>query len=121
MELSYVVCGACGTMHQMTDEEGICQVIAFPGPVRAQRMVSVRDVGGDLIETPEWDVTGEMLPSREHPGGIAALDQFACVHCGQKGRMLTVKDLRAPAGRYREAECPVCKAPLEGVGVSDWI
>jgi hypothetical protein len=116
-----VACGACGTMHRLIDRDGTCLVTAFPGPVRRMRTITVRDVGGDEVETEEFAVEGDLRTVGDHPGGIAALGQLSCSRCGQVGRMLTEADLRGPGGRYREASCPVCGQPLEGFGVSDWI
>lgn len=121
LEEALVACGACGTMHRLTEQNGVCQVSAFSGPVRAMRSVTVRDVGGDLVETSELAVEGDLRPLGEHPGGIAALGRLACGHCGQVGRMVTAAELRDPAGRYRTAPCPVCGQPLEGFGVTDWV
>jgi hypothetical protein len=121
LEELWVACGACGTMHRLTERDGACRVTAFPGPVRGMRMVTDRDVGGDAVETPELAVEGDPRAVGDLPGGLAALGRLACGHCGQVGRMLTAADLRAPGGGYRQADCPVCGQPLVGFGVSDWI
>lgn len=121
LEELWVACGACGTMHRLTEQAGVCRVLAFPGPVRGMRAVTVRDVCGDAVETEEFAVEGDPREVGELPGGLAALGRLACGHCGQVGRMVTSADLRGPGGRYREADCPVCGGPLEGFGVSDWL
>ena len=121
LEHRWVACGACGTMHRLTEQDGVCRVVAYPGPVRGMREVTVRDVCGDPVQTSELAVDGEPREVGELPGGLAALDRLACGHCGQAGRMVTSADLRGPGGKYREADCPVCGGPLEGFGVSDWI
>lgn len=64
---------------------------------------------------------GDVRDVGESTGGIKALDRLACGHCGQVGRMVTSRELRAPDGRYRDAPCPVCASPLDGFGLSDWI
>ena len=121
LEHLWVACGACGTMHRLTERDGVCRVTAFPGPVRGMRAVTVRDVGGDEVETPELAVDGDLRAAGDLPGGIAALERLPCGHCGQVGRMVTSEQLRDPAGRYRQADCPVCGQPLDGFGVTDWI
>jgi hypothetical protein len=121
LEEVLVACGACGTMHRLTERDGTCRVTAFPGPVRAMRTVTVRDVCGDEVETSEWAVEGGLRAVGDHPGGIAALGRLPCSHCVQVGRMVTSADLRDPAGRYRQADCPVCSQPLDGFGVTDWV
>jgi hypothetical protein len=121
LEEVQVACGACGTMHRLTERDGTCRVTAFPGPVRGMRTVTVRDVCGDEVETSELAVEGDPRAVGDHPGGVAALGRLPCSHCGQVGRMVTVADLRDPFGRYRQADCPVCGQPLDGFGVTDWV
>jgi hypothetical protein len=121
LEELWVACGACGTMHRLTERDGTCRVTVFPGPVREMRTVKVRDICGDEVETSELAVEGDPRAVGDLPGGIAALGRLVCGRCGQVGRMLTAADLRAPGGGYRQADCPVCDHPLEGFGVSDWI
>lgn len=121
MEELWVACGACGTMHRLTEQAGACRVAAFPGPVRGMKQVMRPDGFGGEYETSEFEVDGDMRDVGELPGGLAALDRLACGHCGQAGRMVTCADLRAPGGGYRVAPCPVCGKPLEGFGVSDWL
>lgn len=121
LEHVWVACGACGTMHRLTEQAGACRVLAFPGPVRGMRAVTLPDGGGGVYDTEEFAVEGEPQDIGELPGGLAALARLACAHCGQVGRMVTAADLRAPDGRYRQADCPVCGGPLEGFGLSDWI
>ena len=116
-----VACGACGTMHRLTEENGTSRVTAFPGPVRGMRAVTVRDVGGDEVQTEEFGVEGEVREVGDHPGGIAALGGLACGHCGQVGRMVTPAAMREPDGRYRQPYCPVCGDPMDAFGVTDWI
>lgn len=120
-EEQWVACGACGTMHRLTEQAGTCRVTAFPGPVRGMRPVTVPDGVGGEVETTEFDVDGEMREVGELSGGLAALGRLACGHCGGVGRMVQCVDLRAPGGGYREAPCPVCGEPLDGFGLSDWI
>ena len=117
----WVACGACGTMHRLTERGGVCRVLAFPGPVRGMRAVTVPDGGGGEYETEEFAVDGDLRQLGEQPGGLAALDRLECGHCGASGRMVGSADLRAPDGRYRQADCPVCGRRLEGFGVSDWL
>src|SRR5262249_4569366 len=121
LEEVQVACGACGTMHRLTERDGACRVTVFPGPVRGMRTVTVRDVCGDEVETSELAVEGEMRAVGDHPGGLAALDRLSCGLCGQVGRMVAAEDLRAPGGGYRQADCPVCGHPLDGFGLTDWI
>ena len=117
----WVACGACGTMHRLNEEAGICRVLTFSGPVRRMRPVTRPDGGGGTYDTEEFDLDGEPRAVGELPGGLANLERLPCGHCGQVGRMLTEKDLRGPGGRYREADCTICGGPLEGFGVSDWL
>jgi hypothetical protein len=117
----WVACGACGTMHRLTERDGTCRVLAFPGPVRGTRAVTIRNACGDAVETSELAVEGDLRDVGTLPGGLAALARLSCGHCGQVGRMVTSAELRDPAGRYREVDCPVCSQPLDGFGLSDWI
>ena len=117
----WVACGACGTMHRLTERAGACRVLAFPGPVRRMRAVTRPDGGGGTYETEEFAIERDPRAVGELPGGLAALGRLACGHCGRVGRMVTAEDLRGPDGRYRQADCPVCGGPLEGFGVSDWL
>ena len=121
LEHLWVACGACGTMHRLTEQAGAGRVLAFPGPVRGMRAVTVPDGSGGTYETEELAVEGEPREVGELPGGLAALGRLVCDHCGQVGRMVTSADLRGPDDRYREADCPVCGGRLEGFGVSDWL
>ena len=116
----WVACGACGTMHRLTEHACACSVLAFPGPVRGMRAVTFRDPWGDEVQTEEFAVDGDPREVGGLPGGLAALGQLECGRCGQVGRMVTSADLRGPGGKYREADCPVCGGPLEGFGVSSW-
>lgn len=120
-EQLWVACGACGTMHRLLERDGGCRVSVFPGPVRGMKTVTRPDGSGGTYESYETDVEGEVRDAGETPGGLTALGRLACGHCGQVGRMMTAADLRGPDGRYREADCPVCGAALEGFGVSDWL
>jgi hypothetical protein len=117
----WVACGACGTMHRLNEKAGTCRVLAFPGPVREMRPVTRPDGFGGTYDTEEFAVEGDPRDVGELPGGLAALNQLACGHCGQVGRMTTALALRGPDGRYREAPCPVCGGPLDGFGLSDWL
>jgi hypothetical protein len=117
----WVACGACGTMHRLTEQDGACRVTAFPGPVREMRAVTVPDGFGGEVETSEFAVEGEVRDIGPLPGGLAAIDRLACGHCGEVGRMVKCVDLRAPGGGYREAPCPVCGDTLDGFGLSDWM
>jgi hypothetical protein len=120
-ELLMVACGACGTMHRLTEQDGTCRVSVFPGPVRGMKTVKRSNGLGDEYDSYEWDVDGEVRDVGELPGGLKALGRLACGHCGVAGRMVTSADLRAPGGGYREAPCPVCGSTLDGFGLSDWI
>ena len=77
--------------------------------------------GGNTYETEEFAVEGDPGAVGDLPGGLAALGRLSCGHCGRVGRMVTAADLRDPAGRYRQADCPVCGGPLDGFGLSDWL
>ena len=121
LEQLWVACGACGTMHRLMEQAGVCHVHAFPGPVRRMRAVTLPDGGGGMYETEEFAIEGEPRDIGELSGGLAALGRLACGHCGEVGWMLTADELRGPDGRYREADCPMCGGPLEGFGVSDWL
>jgi hypothetical protein len=121
LEHLWVACGACGTMHRLTERGGTCRVVAFPGPVRGMRALTLPDGSGNTYETEELAVEGGLRDVGDLAGGIAALGRLSCGHCGRVGRMVTAADLRDPAGRYRQAGCPVCGQPLDGFGLSDWI
>ena len=117
-ELLLVACGACGTMHRLTEQDGTCRVSVFPGPVRGMKTVKRPDGFGGEYDSYEMDGDGEVRDVGDLPGGLKALGRLAC---GQVGRMATTSDLRAPDGRYREVDCPVCGNPLDSFGLSDWI
>jgi hypothetical protein len=120
---SQVVCAACGTLHRLTQERGACQVTALPGPVRAMQTVTVREVGGEEVETwvvaaeADWRLVGG------HPGGITALSRLECSHCRQIGRMVSNEKLFYPdgytPGAARREDCPVCGQPMDCIGVTD--
>jgi hypothetical protein len=120
-----VVCGACGTMHRVTEERGRCQVTALAGPVRRTRAVMLRDVAGAEWPTEEWDIDPDWRAGAKHSDGIKAIDRLACNRCGQVGRMVRwdrLSSVPAEAGQTDPpAACPVCAAPLAVVSISDSI
>src|SRR5262245_6745173 len=71
------VCRACGTMHRLTEENGVCQIAALPGPVRSLPLVKKVDTTGYEYEDYEWPAE-QWEPVGEHPGGIDALGQLTC-------------------------------------------
>jgi hypothetical protein len=120
-----VACAACGTVHRITEEEGVCQVTALRGPVCEARTVLLRDISGEEFETQEWFAESDWQPAGSHSGGIGALDRLACSHCGRVGAMLTHERFLYPAGYVagapRREECPVCHGPMQCIGVTDAI
>jgi hypothetical protein len=72
-------------MHRLTERARACRVLAFPGPVRRMRAVTVRDVCGDEVQTEEFAVDGDPRTVGELPGGLAALGQLACGTAGRSG------------------------------------
>src|SRR3954452_21987380 len=75
-ELLMVACGACGTMHRLTEQDGTCRVSVFPGPVRGMKTVKRNNGLGDEYDSYEWDVDGEVRDVGELPGGLKALGQL---------------------------------------------
>ena len=125
-DMTQLVCGACGTMHQLTEKPGLpCEVSALAGPVRATRTVTVLDVGGAPVESMDWVTAGEWEAVGPHPGGIKDIAGFPCRHCGRAGRMVSLEMLNYPGGYVRGAErqefCPVCGDPLFLLAISDTI
>jgi hypothetical protein len=121
-ETVQVACAGCGTLHRITLQHGTCEVTALPGPIRTTRTVTLRDISGEEFESLEWVLEADWQPGGEHPGGIAALDQLACRHCGQAGQMLTLESIHAEpfvAGGNPREECPVCHGPMECFAVTD--
>ena len=125
-EMTQVACAACGTMHRLTEERGVCTVTAMPGPVRDTHPVPYHDATAYTAESIEWATEDEWRPVGPHPGGFAALDQLACSHCGEAGRMWTLGMLRDAIG-YNNPNAPqrefclVCGGTAEGFSISDWI
>jgi hypothetical protein len=125
-DMKQVVCGACGTMHRLTERLGQpCEVAALAGPIRGTRTVIVHDVAGDPVETTEWATEDEWRPIGPHPGGIKDLAGFPCGHCGRAGRMVSLATLLYPGGFApgveRQENCPVCGEALWLLSISDTI
>ncbi|HVK12392.1 MAG TPA: hypothetical protein VM597_26810 [Gemmataceae bacterium] len=125
-DMTQVICAACGTMHQLTEERGRpCQVTALPGPVRGTRTAVVGDVAGVPFETTVWATPDEWRPIGPHPGGVKDLAGFPCSHCGRAGRMVSLATLLYPGGCTPDAErqenCPVCGEALSLLAISDTI
>ena len=125
-EMIQVACAACGTMHRLTEERGVCTVTAMPGPVRDTRPFRYNDTTAETVESIVWATEDEWRPVGPHPGGLAALAQFPCSHCGEAGRMWTLEMLRDAIGYGNpnatpRVICLVCGGPAEGFSVSDWI
>ncbi len=116
-----VACGACGTMHRVTEERGECRVTALPGPIRQARTETLRDVADEEVEVAVWAAECEWRPASPYPGGIGAIGQLPCSHCGRAAGMLTLDGFRRPVGDPRPEECPVCRGPMECIAVSDAI
>jgi hypothetical protein len=118
-----VVCAGCGTLHRLTERDGICRVTALPGPIRAARTVTLIDIAGEPVEIEQWFAEADWQPRGEHAGGINGLAQFACTHCSQVGKMLTYDVFRYPGGDSRSRErlekCPLCHGPTECIAVTD--
>jgi hypothetical protein len=124
-ETVQVACAACGTMHRITEERGVCRVTGLPGPVRAARVVTLRDLAGEEFESQEWVAESDWRPVGPHSGGIGAVNQLPCSHCGRVGRMLSHESFLYPggyvAGAARREECPVCHGPMECIALTDAI
>jgi len=120
-----IACAACGTLHRVTRERGHCRVSALPGPVRAARTVTRRDVAGEEFETEEWIAESDWQPVGRHPGGIGAIGQLRCSNCGRMGLMLSLERFLYPggyvAGAPRREECPVCRGPMQCIAITDAI
>lgn len=127
LRLIQVACGACGTMHRLaeTEEHGSCEVTSLSEPVRTIRTVTARDVSGEEIESFEYVSETDWQRVGRHPAGIDAVRLLPCSHCGQGGRMVSLKELRYPggytAGAPRREDCPVCGAAMQCIAVTDSI
>jgi hypothetical protein len=108
------VCRSCGTMHRLTEQNGVCQVTALPGPVRSLPLVKKVDATGYEYEDYKWPAKEEWQLIGEHPGGIAALGQLACARCGAVGQMQSLEFPPHPDGfwlSFRDV-CPLCGGPM---------
>ena len=119
-----VACGACGTLHRVTEERGKCHVTALAGPVRVARTETLRDVSGAERQVEFWVTEADWQPAGSFGGGIVAIAELPCRSCGQVAGMVTLDDLKLPfhaAMAGGKEQCPVCRGPMECVGVSDAI
>jgi hypothetical protein len=123
-ETVQVACVGCGALHRITEERGKCRVTALPGPVRTARTEVLRDISGEEIQVEFWVAEGDWQPVGPSVGGIGAATRLPCSRCERVAGMLTLGDLRRPsptAGARGGEECPVCRGPMECIGVSDAI
>jgi hypothetical protein len=123
-DTTQVACGACGTLHRVTEERGECRVTALPGPVRVARTEVLRDVSGEEHQVEYWVAEGDWQSVGPYAGGIAAVAGLPCSHCGRAAGMLTLGDVKLPfsvAMAGGREKCPVCRGPMECIGVSDAI
>jgi hypothetical protein len=124
-QTAQVACAACGTMHRITEECGVCRVAALPGPVRSARTVRRRDITGQEIETEEWVAENDWQPVGRHARGIGAVAQLPCNCCGRVGQMLSLERFLYPggyqAGSPRREACPVCLGPMACIAITEAI
>jgi hypothetical protein len=122
-QTSQVACGACGTMHRITEERGESRVTALPGPIRIAHAGTLRDGWGGEHPTTywfteaDWQLVGPFV-------GLAAVAELTCSHCGQAGRMVSLRDVKLPfqvAMAGGQEKCPVCQGSMDCIGVSDAI
>jgi hypothetical protein len=108
------VCRACGTMHRLTELNVSCKITALPGPVRSSPLVRRVDDTGYEYEDIEWPAEEKWEPVGEHPGGIDALRQLACVRCGAAGQMQSLTFPPHPDGFWLSFRgvCPLCGGPM---------
>ncbi len=109
------VCTACGTMHRLNEDRGVCTVTALPCPVRRLRRVTGLTSAGQEYHAYEWPfIEEEWEFVGEHPGGIEALGELECSNCGAVGRMQSLELPPHPDGcwpSFREV-CPLCGGPM---------
>ena len=123
-ETVQVACSVCGTMHRITEERGECRVTALPGPVRVARTETRRDVSGEEHEVERWVAEGDWQLVGPFAGGIAAVAELPCSHCGQSAGMVTLEGFKLPfdiAMAGGREKCSVCHGPMDCIGVSDAI
>lgn len=123
-ETVQVACGVCGTMHRITEERGECRITALPGPVRVAHTETLRDVSGEEHQVERWVTEGDWQLVGPFAGGIAAVAELPCSHCGQATGMLTLGNFKLPfhvAMAGGREQCSVCHGPMDCIGVSDAI
>jgi hypothetical protein len=124
-ETTQLACTSCGTMHRLSEENGVCHGTALSGPVRTSRMVKIQDGWGKEFEHEEWFNEADWLSMGDHPGGKNAISQLACTYCHQVGQMVSLRDFLYPDGYQpnvsRREQCPICLGPMECIGISDAI
>ena len=112
-------------MHRLTERNDTCQVTVLPGPVRETRTVTFRDITGEEVESYEVALQSDWLPVGPHAGGIAAVGELPCSHCGQVGRMVTLSGLLYPTGNAAgvppREDCPVCGHRMRLFAITDSI
>ena len=120
-----VACTACGTMHRIVEEHGVCYVTALLGPVRYARTVKLRDCCGEEFETEEWTAEPDWQRVSLWPRGISPINSLPCTHCGQVGRMVNLEQFIYPGGyspdAIKDPKCPLCQGPVECIAISDAI
>ena len=105
-----VVCGACGTMHQLNEQHGLCRVTALAGPLASFPLVTKGFSTGEEYQAYEWpSIKADWRPVGQHPGGIKALGQLACSRCGRNGKMISLEWM------WSREQCPLCSGPMECV------
>jgi hypothetical protein len=123
-ETAQVACRACGTMHRVTEDRDDCRVTALRGPVRVARTETLRDVSGEEHQVEYWVAEGDWQAVGPFAGGIAAVAELPCSHCGRAAGMQTLAGFKLPfqvAMAGGRPECLVCRGPTVCIGVSDAI
>ena len=119
-----VACRSCGTLHRVKVTGQESRVTALPGPVRVARTEAVRDVCGEEHQLEYWVAEGDWQASGSFVGGLAAVAELPCRYCGRAAGMVTYSVFKLPfdvAMAGGRPECPVCRGPMECIGVSDAI
>ena len=85
LEHLWVACGACGTMHRLTEQAGVCRVLAFPGPVRGMRAVTVPDGFGETSRRRSWRSRATRGTSANCPAGSRPWAGWRAATAGRSG------------------------------------
>lgn len=112
-----VVCMACGTMHRLEEQHGVCRVLALPGPVRHLKRVKRVDPDGAEYEDYEWPWSKEDWQQVGSARNANDFERVLCSRCGSVGKLVSLEWPRANNGEWPifGERCPLCGGPLPWV------